>query len=582
MCSVSARNIIHLCRTNIQLNDVCHRFTLMLDTFNPKKDRSSSYLHCESAFSSIENAGVAYQSPSLIAAGGGAKEIAVMNTLVNLVFALLLVKVPSLIKFGDSLKKAAVILEFISALGWIPLIIVTIFFQNISPLILILLWVISLVPGLLVGPLRDKWLSDIVPAKRLGRYLSIRSIISAGAYISSFFVMGFFLDHFEGSAFNGFTIIFIVGFLVTAVTLALYLIIRVPVSVGEEPQSDMGFLAFVREAKQNDLGTLIVFSSMIIFSASICGAFFSVYMLNDLHFTYLTYTLILSVEYVSRMVISYFGGRWVDKAGAIKVLHLASFMIPLIPILWVFSSNIGYLAGIQILSGLAWATYDICIQSYLFRATPPTKRLQYIIYQKSIVTLAAATGPLLGALLLNVKFPFFNNPILPIFLISGALRFIVLIAFLPRLKGAESEVREHDSGVIEHIGFSFSQSIQKQFPLYHAEKRKIKPAIARFSQPDPEARPGSLYHHEPWSLVITASPRPAQNIRQDLRYHADPRFPISTLRPVKTNDKQKIGRLQNNRFYKEPILNSPNFDRPLSFIPRPRSLATAGIRVRAL
>jgi MFS family permease len=553
----------------------------MLDTFNPKKERSSSYLHCESASSSIENAGIAYQSPSLIAAGAGAKEIAWMNTITNLLFALLLVKVPSFIKFGDSLKRAAVILELISALGWLPLIIVPIFFRNISPLILILLWVISLVPGLIVGPLRDKWLTDIVPSKRLGRYLSTRSIISAGAYIGSFFVMGYFLDHFKGSMFNGFTVIFWVGFLVSVLTMVLYLIIKVPVAIGEEPQSDIGFLAFIREAKQNDLGTLIVFSAMIIFSASICGAFFSVYMLKDLHFTYLTYTMILSVEYVSRMVISYFGGRWVDNAGSIKVLHFASFMIPLIPILWVFSSNIGYLAGIQVLSGLAWATYDLCIQSYLFRATPAVKRLHYIIYHRSIVTLAAATGPLLGALLLNVKFPFFSNPILPIFLISGAMRFIVIITILPRLKGAESEVREGDSRVFEHVANSFSQSIQKQFPLYHADKRNGKPAIVRFSQPEPEERPGSFYHHEPWSLVLTA-PRSAQNIRQDLRYHADPRFPISTLRPVKTVEKQKIARLQNNRLYKEPILNNPNFDGPPSFIPRPRSLATAGIRARAL
>ncbi len=531
----------------------------MLDAFRPKNDHSSSYLHCESASSSIENAGIAYQSASLIAAGAGAREIACMNTITNFLFAVLLVKVPSLVKFGESLKKAAVILEFVSALGWLPLIIVPVFLKNMSPLVLILLWVINLIPGLIVGPLRDKWLSDMVPARHLGRYLSIRSFISAGSYISSFYMMGYFLDHAQEGIFSGFSVIFSVGFLVSMASVILYLITKVPVAIGEETQSDMGFTAFIREARQNDLGTLIIFSAMIIFSASICGAFFSVYMLKDLHFTYLTYTIILSVEYVARMVISFFGGRWVDNAGAIKVLHFASFMLPLIPILWVFSSSIGYLICIQILAGLAWATYDICIQSYLFKATPAPKRLHYIIYHRSIVTLAAASGPLLGALLLNIKFPFFSNPILPIFLISGAMRFLVIIAILPRLRGARADLHGVDSGTSEPAGYFSLQPLQTGFPLYREYKQRRESGFVSFSRAKPEIKSVPFYHYEPYSLVLSVAPRPTQNIRQDLRYHADPHFPISTLQPIKATVKPKIARLQDNRLYRERALKSLNF-----------------------
>ena len=521
----------------------------MLDTFNPKKDRSSSYLHCESASSSIENAGIAYQSPSLLAAGAGAREIAWMNTLSNLLFALVLLKVPSLIKHGESLKRAAVVLEFISAIGWLPLIIIPIVIRGISPLILIMLWVINLIPGLLVGPLRDKWLSDLVPAKRMSRYLSVRSIIAAGAYISSFYVMGYFLDQSQGSISKGFPIIFSAGFLVSIASVVFYLIAKVPAVIGEEPQADMGFTGFIREAKQNDLGTLIIFSAMMIFSASICGAFFSVYMLKDLHFTYLTYTLILSVEYISRMVISYFGSKWVDNAGAIKVLHFASFLIPLIPVLWVFSSNIVYLIGIQVLTGMAWATYDLCIQSYMFKATPSGKRLHYIIYHRSIVTLAAATGPLLGGFLLNVRFPFFSNPILPIFLISGAMRFLVVVAILPRLRGAKADLCEDDSGFVESAASFIPNTPQYVYPLFRDFKTREAPAISKYSSGKSEMRPGAFYHHEQFSLVLSVPPSNSQNIRQDLRYHADRRFPVSTVRPVKPSPKPKIARLRESPLY---------------------------------
>lgn len=231
-------------------------------------------------------------------------------------------------------------------------------------------------------------------------------------------------------------------------------------------------------------------------------------------------------------------------------------MLPLIPILWVFSSSIAYLICIQILAGLAWATYDICIQSYLFKATPPAKRLHYIIYHRSIVTLAAASGPLLGALLLNVKFPFFSNPILPIFLISGAMRFLVIIAILPRLKGARADLHGADSDASEPAGPFFPKPLQNEFPLYREYTQSREPGIIRFSGAKPKTKSVSFYHYEPFSLVLSVAPRPTQNIRQDLRYHADPHFPISTLRPIKTAVKPKIARLQDNPLYGEPILDS--------------------------
>jgi MFS family permease len=547
----------------------------MLDSVNPKKDRSSSYLHGEGASSSIENAGIAYQSPSLLAAGAGAREIAWLSTITNLLFALLLIKAPSIIKSGESLKKVTVILGIVSVLGWLPLIIIPLVFQDISPVVLILLWIISLVPSMMIGPLRDKWLSDLVPSSRLGGYLSIRSIISAGTYITSFFVMGYFLDHFQRGAFNGFTVIFLASFLVSSISLVLYLIIKMPVAIGGEAQSDMGFLAFIREAKQNDLGTLIIFSAMIIFTASICGAFFSVYMLKDLHFSYLTFTLVLSVEYISRMVISYFGGRWIDRAGAVKVLHFASFLIPMIPILWVFSSNIGYILVIQIASGFAWATYDLCIQSYLFRASPPSKRLHYIIYQRSIVTLAAATGPLLGAFLLNFQFPFFTNPILPIFLISGALRFLVVIAILPRLKDTRADIGEQGSESLEPIGVSVIRPVQTEIPLYSAARNITNPAIHRFGESKREVKLVSFYRNRPSIPSPLDSPRAVtENIRQDLLYHADPHFQFTKITPTYPESQPKVARLQSNRQY---LANNPDdriVHRLSTPIQRPQNVAS--------
>lgn len=493
----------------------------MLRGFLHKKDKSLSYLHGEGATSSVENAGISYQSASLLSVGATAKEVALLSTITNLLFALLLVKVPSLIKFGDSLKRVIVAISIVSALGWLPLILVPLFFTGVSPSLLIILWVISLVPDFLVGPLRDKWLSDLVPSGRVGRYLSLRTIISTGTYLGCFYVMGYALDHFQGGIFNGFTFIFLFAFLGSLVSLVLYMVIKAPIPVGEPNQADLGIFSFIREAKQNDLGIFIVFATLVIFSSSICSTFFSVYMLKDLQFTYLTFTLVISVEFVARIISSHFWGKLVDSAGAIKVLKISSFMIPAIPVLWLFSSNVGYLMGIQTLSGLAWGAFDLCTQAYLCRASPSNKRLHYIIYHRSFVTLAAAGGPLLGAGLLNLIYPVFGNQILGIFLLSGVLRFLVIIALTPHLKGTDkgSQESEFQETVFENKFRPAKIEIQPyrprtiypkpvrttwrslEFDNVHRANLRVTPIVVR----EP-VQPGLLYHPELWS-----QPHAAQN-----------------------------------------------------------------------
>jgi MFS family permease len=483
----------------------------MLESFNLRRDRSSSYLHCEGATSSIENAGVAYQAPSLLALGAGAREVALLSTLTNLFYAALLIKVPSFVKFGDSLKRATVFFGVLSVFGWLPLILVPILFKGISPFILIGLWVFNLVPNLMVGPLRDKWLSDIVPAGRLGRYLSVRSIISASTFLSFFYLMGYLLDHYKGGFFNGFSLIFSASLAVSAVSLVLYLITRMPVPLGESDHADLSLGGFVKEARQNNLGTFILFSTAMMFSTGISSAFFSVYMLRDLHFPYLTYTLVISMELLARIGISFFGGRWVDNAGAVKVLRFASFLIPFIPILWLFSHSLVYLLGIQIISGASWATFDLCTQSYLCKSSSTAKRLHYIVYHRSIVTLASALGPLVGSALLNVMFPVFGNPILGVFLLSGIMRLASVLLLLPRLKEAESDSPEVAAGVPGLVAQFARETSAEKFQLYRDVRDEVQLTEMKTDKPHERVKAGSFYRTEHWQKP-RRRPEPAAKV----------------------------------------------------------------------
>ncbi len=179
------------------------------------KDKSSKYFHVEAAAVATEDAGAAYQAPSLIAAGAEAQHVSILSAMLNLPVSLLYFRLPAVLNKIDSKKKAMVAMASIDAFTWLPLIAVTYFLRPITPFLLIALWVINLLPGLLPLPIRDSWLADTVPLKALGRHLGLRAAIYAGLYVGVFFAMGYILNVFSDNTFVGFVLIFLIAFTAT-------------------------------------------------------------------------------------------------------------------------------------------------------------------------------------------------------------------------------------------------------------------------------------------------------------------------------------------------------------------------------
>ncbi|MDD5703900.1 MAG: MFS transporter, partial [Dehalococcoidales bacterium] len=318
-------------------------------------------------------------------------------------------------------------------------------------------------------------------------------------------------------------ILFVIAFAASMGTVLICTRLRAAVPFGETDQSGFGLFNFILEARQNGLGAFIIFTALMTFTTGISAAFFSVYMLNDLHFTYFTYSLVISTEFMARIGISYLGGRWIDHAGPKKVIRYAAAFLPLIPILWLFSANVGYLIIVQIMSGVAWATFDLCTQSCLCRDTPEGKRLHYIVYHRSIVTLAAAIGPLLGAMVFAYMIPVFGSQILGMFLLSGVLRFLVIAAMLPRQKSNEVAPRDCDIAEFPKIpGTIVIRPTAPPVQSHHAHYPVRKPVWAITENCEPGSLRSPVCYPRPWDREKEKPAAPVkQNIRQDLLYHRE-------------------------------------------------------------
>jgi len=464
-----------------------------------KNDRNLKYFHGEAAASSVENAGTLYQSPSIVATGAADKDVALLSSISNLLLSFVLIKIPAMLD-RSSLKRVVLLFSVLALITWMPLVAVMLFARTVNPAWLIALWIIRLIPTLVTGPLRDEWLADKLPKNRMGRYLSVRSIITAVVYLSAFYIMGYFLDQSGGHIFQGYGVVLFVALLGSSVTVILYRQISAPNSDTDHGgRVYFGYRDFLKEIKRGHMGKFVFYVAMVNFATYLCSAFFTVYMLRDLHFSYLTYTLVVSADYLARIISLPFWGRLVDRTGSLRVMGIVSRFIPLIPVLWVFSHNFAYLIGIQLISGVIWSAFDLCNQTFIYQGAPRDLRLRFIVYHKSLSTFAIAAGAITGACLLNFVYPVFGSQILGLFVLSGVARFVIVAGIFPRLNKQvkEETTLEEESPVVQ------KPEIKKVMPEPLITTKEASPAYRRrvFTSEEVAAAAlarGAYYHPEEW------------------------------------------------------------------------------------
>jgi MFS family permease len=177
--------------------------------------------------------------------------------------------------------------------------------------------------------------------------------------------------------------------------------------------------------------------SLINFATNLSGPFFAVYMLRDLKFDYLTYVAINATATIATITFLTRWGKRADRAGNIKVLRITSFLIPLVPLLWLVSKQVYYLIPVQILSGFAWSGFTLTSGNFLYDVSPRESRTQSIAIFNAVSGVAVCIGALTGGFLAPRLPHLFGNNLLCLFLISGVLRAFIVILLLRRI----SEVR---------------------------------------------------------------------------------------------------------------------------------------------
>lgn len=392
------------------------------------------------AWSVMYGFGEQYVVPFALKIGATASQIGILNSVpafIGALFQLLGAKLTD--KYQDR-KKVVSLFVFLQALLMLPLFALPFLTKDI--LILTILFTLYQVFANIVGPAWSSWISDVVTEKDRAMYFGKRNKYVIISMMFSVMVAGIILYYFENiNIWVGFGILFSISFIGRIISWH-YLTKQLEPRYEYTSENHFSFTEFLKEMPRTNFGNFVIFRSMMAFAVMIAGPFFTVYLLKDLDFNYLQYTILVLVPMGVKALTMTYWGRYSRRFGTRNILIISGLWIATIPVWWFI---VGYfyhginafylLMLVEAMTGFAWAGFELTTFNYILETVNPEKRARGFAYFNMVFGIAVLAGGLLGVLLVEVIPGFLSfSTLLILFIISAVARLIVILFFAGRIR----------------------------------------------------------------------------------------------------------------------------------------------------
>jgi MFS family permease len=339
-----------------------------------------------------------------------------------------------LMAFFGSRKRLVVVSSSLQALMYV-LVALVFFFGKFRVWLLILFVCIYWVFGNIFSPAWNSWMGDLVSDRARGAYFGRRNRITGFMAFATFTAGGYLLQQFADGTLTqyiGFAMLFLLA-LVSRIVSVVYLEKKYEPELRISGDAQFSFMRFLREAGKHNYGIFVLYLGFMYFSVYIAAPFFTPFMLSELGFDYVTFTVITATAIVVKFLAMPVWGKLSDMYGSRKVLTISGFMMPLVPLLWIFSHEVWYLVAIQAFSGFAWAGFELASFSFIFDTTTPEKRATCTAYNNVVMGVMIFLGAMMGSAVIKyVSIP--ASVYYLVFLMSYVARSLSSIFFLPHLR----------------------------------------------------------------------------------------------------------------------------------------------------
>ncbi len=316
-----------------------------------------------------------------------------------------------------------------------------ILFRDHAFLILLALLFLYYAGPHLGAPLWGSLMGALVPEHLRGRFFGTRTRLSTLASFTALVTGGLTLQLFDtlDMALTGFMVIFAIG-VVSRVRSVWHLSQLYDPPHGHAINGDVTqFLSRDFFAGQRAFFRFSFFFACMQFAVAVSGPFVVVYLLRDLHFSYVELMCNTAASIVVQFLVLNRWGRLGDIFGNRIILSLTGFIIPVVPVFWVLSTDFWYLLLVQAFSGLVWSGFSLSASNYVYDLTSSDKRAGLMALHGVLSALAVFVGASLGsflAIFLPTEISLFgwHHQWLTVFygicLVSAALRMTVAMVFI--------------------------------------------------------------------------------------------------------------------------------------------------------
>ena len=324
--------------------------------------------------------------------------------------------------------------------SWLPLLFLPVMFPEQGPWLLIICAVVYFALGHFTIPVWNSLIADLLDADKRGTYFAYRAKVMAVTNFAALCGAGLMLHWAETweMPWAGFAVIFLTAAAVRAVS-TRYLARIDETAAPVTREAKFRLLEFLRHEQSSNFTRFLLFSGLMHVSVLIAGPFFVIYMLRDLHFSYLQYASWLAAGLLGQFITLKPWGLISDQYGNKKVLVAAGLLVPFLPMLYLVSVNFYFLMLINFWGGVIWAGLALGLQNYVFDAVRPEDRAKGVAVWNTINAMGWFAGAMLGGWLATVvpaEFQLFGLELrlasnLPaVFFISGVLRLLVSLTLL--------------------------------------------------------------------------------------------------------------------------------------------------------
>jgi MFS family permease len=273
------------------------------------------------------------------------------------------------------------------------------------------------------------WMKDIVPLRKLARFLGKRNIYASIGGVVVYLVGSFIIDKYRGVKIFGYMFIFalVIGLL------GLLYLIKVPEKKQKikaiNPIKLLHRLAM--PFKDKNFRHLLYFGLPWAFSINLAAPFFLVFMIDDLSLTFFIISIFLVIDAIARIYGLSIWRHIADKFGSKPLLIVSSTITSIIPLLLIFISKKNYflIPVIFIISAISYAAVDISVGQIMFKSAPRKYDAYYLSTFTSLTGLMSALGPIIGGF---IAFLIKNNSSIVFLDILTPLKYIFLGSFILR------------------------------------------------------------------------------------------------------------------------------------------------------